>query len=175
MSNEDRAENRQLKEQLKYLRNNPRADQPDFTIAERKNAIVKMKSRVSPGPDNIPPSFLKKFGPKTLEKLLSIFNMTFRSADVQQFWKDAIIVPLLTWFSLTSCVINVMEIVVSERLYDMAERSGWFSELQAGFRKRRGVEDQILRITKKISDGFQKKEKSALVLLYFSKANDMVW
>ena len=57
----------------------------------------------------------------------------------------------------------------------MAERGGWFSKLQAGFRKGRGVEDQILRITQRISDGFHKSERSILTLLDFSKAYDTVW
>ena len=111
--------------------------------------------------------------------------------NVPQIWRDAVIVPLLKAnkpasdlasfrpISLTSCVVKVMERMVSERLYDMAERNGWFSKLQAGFRKGRGVEDQILRITQKIDDGFQKKpaERSVLTLLDFSKVYDYdtVW
>ena len=65
--------------------------------------------------------------------------------------------------------------MMSERLYDFAEQNNLFSKLQAGFRKSRGVEDQILRFTQHISDGFQRKEKSLLVLLDFSKAYDTIW
>ena len=201
MTKENRVENRCLKKRLKTLRsfggnteqskhNNAQRnlmEQPDFTIEELRNAISKMKTRGSPGPDNIPPSFLKNLGPIALKKLLFIFNQSFRSANVPQIWKNAIIVPLLksgksaselTSFrpiSLTSCVVKVLERMVSDRLYDMAERNAWFSKLQAGFRKGRGVEDQILRITQRIADGFQMEEKSLLVLLDFSKAYDTVW
>jgi hypothetical protein len=67
--------------------------------------------------------------------------------------------------------------MIACRLYHLAESNGWFSHLQAGFRKGRSCEDQILRITQAIEDGFQRKsmERSVLVLLDFSKAYDMVW
>ena len=59
----------------------------------------------------------------------------------------------------------------------MIETKGWFSKLQAGFRKGRGCEDQILRLAQAIDDGFQYKpaKRSVLVLLDFSKAYDTVW
>ena len=62
-------------------------------------------------------------------------------------------------------------------MYFMAETKGWFSNLQAGFRRGRSCEDQILCLVQAIEDGFQQKpcHKSVLVLLDFSKAYDMVW
>jgi ribonuclease HI len=50
-----------------------------------------------------------------------------------------------------------------------------FSRFQAGFRKGRGVEDQIIRVNQRIADGFQREEKSVLVMLDFSKAYDTLW
>ena len=44
------------------------------------------------------------------------------------------------------------------------------SSYQVGFRKGQGVEDQVLAVTQKISDGLQRKEKSLLAMLDFSKA-----
>ena len=51
------------------------------------------------------------------------------------------------------------------------------SDLQAGFRSNRSCEDQILKITQLIEDGFQRKkcERSVLALLDYSKAFDQVW
>ena len=162
-------------------------DFPEFTLNELKGAISKIKSRGAPGPDNIPPMFLKNLGPKALERLLLIFNECLRSGDVPQPWKNATIIPILKRgkptsalasyrpISLTSCVVKLLERMFSERLYFLAERGNWFSRLQAGFRKGRGVEDQILRMTQRISDGINAYERSILVLLDFSKAYDTVW
>ena len=59
----------------------------------------------------------------------------------------------------------------------MAEKKGWINKAQAGFRKGRSCEDQILRITQNISDGFQKKPmgRTVLLMLDYSKAYDKVW
>ena len=69
---------------------------------------------------------------------------------------------------LTSCVANIFQRIISDRLYDLAESSGWFFfSYQAGFCKVRNVEDQVLRVVQKISDRLQRKD--------FSKANDSIW
>ncbi len=67
-----------------------------------------------------------------------------------------------------------METIVHNHLYNLAETRGWLCSEQAGFRKLRSCEDQILRI---ISDGFQaaKPRSSLMALLDFSKAFDRVW
>lgn len=55
--------------------------------------------------------------------------------------------------------------------------NGWWCEEQAGFRKLRSTEDQVLRISQSISDGFQQKkpERSVMALVDYSKAYDTVW
>ena len=186
LSKEDRAEHRSLKSKLREARTTDASVQP-FTLSELRNAIQRMKSRGAPGPDRIPPTFLKHLGPKALRKLLELFNMSLRTSVTPQSWRNATIIPLLKTnkppsdlasfrpISLTSCVAKLMERMLSDRLYDLGERSGCFSELQAGFRKGRGVEDQILRVTQRITDGFHNREKSLLVLLDFSKAYDTIW
>ena len=186
LSKEDRAEHRSLKSKLREARTTKASVQP-FTMPELRNAIRRMKSRGAPGPDRIPPTFLKHLGPKALGKLLELYNLSLSSSKTPQCWRNATIIPLLKAkkppsdlasfcpISLTSCVAKLMERTLSERLYDHGERSGCFSGLQAGFRKGRGVEDQILRITQRISDGFHNREKSLMTLLDFSKAYDTIW
>ena len=119
--------------------------------------------------------------------MLQLFNRCLREGCTPQIWRNAVIIPILKAnkspsdlasfrpISLTSCVAKLMERIISDRLYHLAETNNWLSPLQAGFRKGRGVEDQILRITQRISDGFQRKEKSLLVLLDLSKAYNKIW
>ena len=132
---------------------------------------------------------LKALGPTALQELLDIFNALFRNADCPQIWRNAIILPLLKAgkpasdlasfrpISLTSCVVKILERLLAERLYYLAEHLGWFNSTQAGFRKGRGCEDQILKITQAIEDAFHQRPRkvSVLVLLDFSKAYDTVW
>ena len=148
-----------------------------------------MRTKGAAGPDDIPPSFLKALGPRALSELLAIFNASFRNADCPQMWRNAIIIPLLKAgkpasdlasyrpVSLTSCLVKLLERILADRLYHLAESSNWFSKYQAGFRKGRSCEDQILRIVQAIDDGFHSKpmKRSVLALLDFSKAYDTVW
>ena len=188
---EDREVNRDLKKRLRS--EDPEPVEP-FTMKELNKAIKKMKTKGAAGPDEIPPSFIKNFGPRTLEKLLEIFNISLNNGACPQVWRNAIIIPLLKAnkpasnlesfrpISLTSCIVKVMERILGERLYYHAEQQGMLSSIQAGFRKKRSCEDQILKMTQAITDGFQsggrssrKPLHSVLVLLDFSKAYDTAW
>ena len=185
---EDRDTNRELKQRLSNP-TGPVDHQPKFTMRELRRAISKMKAKGAAGPDDIPPSFLKALGPIALQTLLNIFNASFHLADCPQVWKNAIILPLLKSgkppgdlksfrpISLTSCVVKLFERMIADRLMHLAETNGWLNSAQAGFRKGRSCEDQILRMVQAIEDGFQQKRthRSVLVLLDFSQAFDTVW
>ena len=183
----DRATNRDLKKRLSKAP--PTAEAPKFNLQELRRAIGKMKAKGAAGPDDIPPSFLKALGPKALTTLLDIFNSSFHLANCPQVWKNAIIIPLLKSgkpagelksyrpISLTSCVVKLLERMVADRLMFLAESNKWLNSAQAGFRRGRSCEDQILRMVQAISDGLQQKkmQRSVLVLLDFSQAFDTVW
>ena len=74
-------------------------------------------------------------------------------------------------------MVKLMERMICAHLYYIAETNNWFCPSQAGFRKQLSTEDQVLRITQYVSDGFQDKpaKRTVLVLLDFSKAYDRVW
>jgi hypothetical protein len=79
--------------------------------------------------------------------------------------------------SLTSCIAKTLERMVAARLHYLAECRGWWSCKQAGFRRLHSTEDQVLRLSQSISDGFQARKplRTVLALLDFSKAFDTVW
>ena len=186
MSAADRQLNRKLKKRLDA----PSTDDEScskFTMRELTSAINKMKRKGAAGPDNIPPTLMKALGPIALQELLAIFNESFRHADCPRIWRVAVIIPILKAgkpeiasyrpISLTSCVVKLLERMLADRLYYISETQNLFSPFQAGFRRGRSCEDQILRIVQASEDGFQKKPKhrSVLVLLDFSKAYDTFW
>ena len=188
-SKEERAENLQLKKVLKSPSVEGKSCQT-LKMSELKTAIRKMRRKGAAGPDDISPSFLKALGPKALTELLAIFNLSFASGMTPQQWRSAIIIPLLKQgkpasdlasfrpISLTSCIGKLLERIIADRLSHIAESLNLLDPQQAGFRKGRSCEDQIIRITQAIEDGFQMKPRSlrsVLVLLDFSKAYDTVW
>jgi len=166
----------------------PESCQP-FSMDELTSALKAMKQKAAAGPDEIPPRFLKELGPLAANLLLNIFNQSWESGFCPQSWRDAEIVPLLKKgkpasspdsyrpVSLTSCIAKTMERMLASRLSFLAEKEGWWCEDQAGFRKMRSCEDQVLRISQTVSDGFQERpsKRGVMVLLDYSKAYDTVW
>ena len=187
-SREEKELNRNCRRMLKHVSVDGESC-GEFTMKQLDRALAKMKRKGAPGPDDIPPSFLKELGPKAKAVLLRIYNESFRLAECPQIWRSAIIIPLLKAgkpsgaiksyrpVSLTSCMVKVLERLIAERIYEIMETSGSFSKLQAGFRRGRSCADQILKITQAIENGFNQKkmERSVLVLLDYSSAYDTVW
>ena len=161
----------------------------DFSLAELRVAVERMKPDGAEGPDKVAPRFIQHLGPAALEYFLGCCNRSWEEGFLPQQWRTATIIPILKGgkpasevesfrpISLTSCLGKVMERLVCNRLYHIAESQGLLTPDQAGFRVQRSTEDQILRITQTISDGFQAKPalRSVFALLDFSKAYDTVW
>ena len=152
-------------------------------------ALRKMRRRGAPVSDDIPPAFLMELGTKGRTELLKICNLSFTDANVPQIWRHGVIIPLLKRgkpasniesfrpISLTSCVVKLLERMIAARLYTMAEEQNWLNNNQAGFRKGRSCEDQIIKLIQDVSDGFQAKkmQRTVMALLDYSKAYDRTW
>jgi ribonuclease HI len=185
---DDRAKHRELKKEINNLPNNLEECE-DLTLSELEAAIKATNSKGAAGGDQIPPTFLKNLGTKSMQFLLDMFNESFKTAVIPQAWRSGVIIPILKAgkpasklesfrpISLTSVIVKALERMIHARLYRLAEKKGWINKAQAGFRKGRSCEDQILRITQNISDGFQKKPmgRTVLLMLDYSKAYDKVW
>ena len=116
-----------------------------------------------------------------------LFECSFRAGVVPQVWRLGVIVPLLKAgkdptsmgsyrpVCLTSCMGKWLERVLGNRIRWRLESAGWLSVFQAGFRKGRGVNDQLVRLSQAVWDGYQRREKTCLVLYDFERAFDRVW
>ena len=161
----------------------------EFSLGELKAAIRCTRSKGAAGPDEIAPQFLRNLKEGALDFVLGIFNESWVKGYCPQSWRDAVIVPVPKPgkpageisshrpIALTSCLGKLMERLVANRLKHIAESKGLWSENQAGFRAQRCTEDQILKLSQSVFDGFQckKPERTVLALLDFSKAYDTVW
>ncbi len=125
-----------------------------------------MRSKWAPGPDDIPPTFLKALGPRAKNELLEIFNCSFATMTSTHIWKRAVILPLKKAgkqpeaiasyrpVSPTSCVAKTTKRMIHNRLYYITETRGWLCSKQADFNTSRSCEGKILRVTQTISDGY---------------------
>ena len=146
MSQDDRAINRQFKKHLNAPSVSNESCAP-LKMGELLFTIKKMKGKGAAGPDNIPHSFLKSLGPLPLQELQSMFNSSFSLAHCPRIWRVAAIIPLLKAektpsevasfhpISLTSCVVKLLEHILADHRYHIAETNKLFSRLKAGFRK----------------------------------------
>lgn len=161
----------------------------DFTGAELCIALKQSKAKAAAGPDGVSVRFMQRLGRLGKIFLLSCFNQSWQSGLCPQAWRSGIIVPILKPgkaadavgsyrpICLTSCMAKVMERMVGNRLTHLAESQGMWCQEQAGFRGLRSTEDQILRISQAIDDGFQQRPplRTVMALLDYTKAYDTVW
>jgi hypothetical protein len=147
------------------------------------------KASGAEGPDGLAPRFQKNYGEVSRIFMLDTSNKSWRERVCPQTWKDAVIVPILKPSIPqgqldsyrptvhTSCLAKVMERMVGKRLQYLAESHGMLNPDQSGFRSQRSTEDQVIRLSQAISDGFQAKKPAngtVLALLNFLKAYNKV-
>ena len=161
-----------------------------FNKGELQEAIRQLKSGKAPGPDGITNDMIKHLNDKGHTTLLHLINTSLKKKETPDIWKKAIIIPILKKgkpasatgsyrsLSLTSCVVKTMEKMVKNRLSYILKTRNLLNPAQAGFRALRSTEDQVLRISQAVSDGFNNKsppKRTVLVLIDFSSAFDKVW
>ena len=120
---------------------------------ELLSTIKKMKSKGAADPDDIHSYFLKSLDPLAFQELLSIFKSSFSLAHYPRIWKVFTIIPLLKaeessgevasfcLISLTSCVVKLLEKIMANRLYYIAETKNFFGWFQVEFHKGESCED----------------------------------
>ena len=182
-----RQERRRVAKHLRGMR--PRREiEKEFTILELKNSIKSLKNGKAPGPDEIRPEYLKYLPLAALEQVLVLANYSWRHSWVPQKWRTATIVPILKKgkepsqvgsyrpIALTSHLGKCVEKMVNARLMWWLEEHGKLSPYQAGFRAGRSTTDQCLRLSQRVSDGFQQKppQRTLLALFDYSRAFDTV-
>jgi hypothetical protein len=153
----------------------------NFSMEELVSSLKEGKAKGAEGPDGLAPQFLKNLGEVSRSFMLDTFNRSWREGVCPQSWRDSVIVPILKpgtpqgqldsyWpIAFTSCLAKVMERMVAKKLQHFAESRGMLNSDQSGFRPKRSTEDQVIRLSQAISDGF-------LALLDFSKAyNKVCW
>jgi hypothetical protein len=153
----------------------------NFSMEELVSSLKVGKAKGAEGPDRLAPQFLKNFGEVANSFMLDTFNKS---------WRDAVLVSILKPgkpqgqldsyrpLALTSCLSKMMERIVAKRFQHLAESCGMLNSDQSGFCPQRSTEDQVIRLSQAISDGFQAKKppnRIVLALLDFSKAYNKVW
>jgi hypothetical protein len=121
------------------------------------------------------------------DKLLYIYNTSWKTGRVPQIRREAIMIPIhkpgkdkakaqsYRPISMTSNVGKVMERLINNRLTWHLEEKQVLRPEQASFRSPRSTEDHVTYIAQEIKDAFQDKEVMLTVFVDMEKAFDKVW
>jgi hypothetical protein len=147
---------------LDFSENGERAPyNKEFSTSEYTSALNKCKNSAA-GPDDIYYEMLKNMHPSSSKLLLKIFNEIWRSGQIPQVWKEAIIIPIAKHgkdpssvdnyrpISLTSCVGKLLEKMVATRLSWFLESNNILTDTQFGFRQALSTTNPILNLQSEI-------------------------
>ena len=167
-------ENENSKEFLNY----------DITLGEVEAVVQQLKKNKSPGPDQVYTEMLQHAGGEFMKAVLKSWS----TARVPIKWKEAEVKFLrkngkksyhdpgaYRPISLTSYLCKCLERIITSRLYGFVEHFKLLDKEQEGFRKFRGTQDALLRLTQNVYNSFNKGEHTAALFIDIEKAYDSVW
>jgi hypothetical protein len=157
----------------------------EVTTEEVTRAIGRLKCGKAAGMDGILPEFIKNLGEQACRWIADFFSQTLLTGNIPKSWRETKVIAVLKPgktaqdpknyrpIALLSVVYKLFEKVLANRMSSLVE-----SQLpveQAGFREGRSTCEQVLSLTTCIENGFQRGEKTGLVLLDLTAAYDTVW
>jgi len=157
----------------------------EISIHELQRTLQNLKGN-SPGIDDVHNNMLKRLPTPIIEVLLQFFNKIWRTSELPQQWKKALIIPIHKFgkseritssyrpISLLPCIGKVLERIVMKRLYWYLESERKLSSGQSGFRSRCNTLDQIARIEKVIREAFVEKKVVIVIFIDLKGAYDSV-
>ncbi|GBN21685.1 hypothetical protein AVEN_11167-1 [Araneus ventricosus] len=138
-----------------------------FTTSELMYAIQQMDNNKSPGSDGIHGKFLENIGPYGRERLLYIFNLSWKVGVLPKQWKTALIIPVrkpnkeansvrsYRPITLTCIPRKLIERIILRRITHHLMELNLIPEEQYGFRRGHSPIDQILYFAQSMRDAHQ--------------------
>ena len=156
-----------------------------ITPEEIKIEISNLKIGKAVGPSNIPVSIFKILKGALSEPLQMIFNASFLTGIVPDWFKLGRVIPVFKKgsqvslsnyrpISLLSIFNKLLEKLVFNRLSNYLEKRELIYSKQFGFRSRHSTVHAVLSIIDKVQKAIEDREYSCGIFLDFSKAFDTV-
>ena len=160
-----------------------------FSLAEFLAAASNLSSSTDTGPDKVAYPMLKYLPRSGMDFFHHIFNLSWSSPSFPSIWKISSIIPIqrngkpldssasFRPISLSSCVSKLFERIILSRLLFFFESNSILFPRQADIRPGRSTLDQIVYLSRSISDGYNKPRTDSQTILPtidFSEAFDSV-
>ena len=147
--------------------------------------MKKLDPHKAPGPDKLPPLFLKQLSSELSIPLTIIFNKSISEGYVPTQWKEAEVTAIFKKgnknlsnnyrpVSLTSILCKTLESFITDSIQNHMESNSLFSSCQHGFRKHRSCVTQLLEVMNDFTNFIENKKNIDILYLDFSKAFDTV-
>jgi hypothetical protein len=144
-----------------------------------------LKPDKAPGPDKIPPWFMKEYANEIAPTLTKIFQESIDSGVVPQKWKHANVTAIFKKgpksdpknyrpISLVCIASKVIEHIVHSHIMKYFDRYNILTDLQHGFRAKRSTVTQLVGTIHDISSAINNDTTVHAVILDFEKAFDKV-
>ena len=126
-----------------------------FTFDDVFNALAKLKSKNSCGPDGLSSAFLKNLAPSISFPLMLIFSQSFQCGIIPDIWRTAIVTPVFKKglscdvnnyrpISLTCVCCKIMESIIKQKMLDYLLQNSLISRHQHGFLSKHSTCTQLL-------------------------------
>jgi len=172
-----------------HTTNNNRYLNEPFAEYEMRQAVKQSKNNTLPGEDGIPYEYLKELPEEGKWILLRLYNLIWKKGHIPKGWKHAIVIPIPKGeipteqlnagsyrpIALISMMCKIMERLVANRLIWYLETYNILTNVQTGFRKNRGMIDQIIHLRDTINDSLRKHSHTLGIFLNFENAFDTMW
>ncbi|UYV71960.1 hypothetical protein LAZ67_9001356, partial [Cordylochernes scorpioides] len=134
----------------------------------------------TPGPDRIHGRMISNLGKIGKERLLNIFNNSWKTGKLPQDCKNATIIPIKKLdksaddpknyrpISLTNICCKLMEKIILRQLTYHPDTRNLLPEEQYGFRKGHGTIDQLLFFTQKVKDAQNEKPTNNTIATFYT-------
>lgn len=171
----------------KSLDNNSNRENFKFDKNDLDIVLKQLKSKSSPGNDNITNKHLINLSDNFKDLILILFNETLKQGKIPENWKLSTITMIpkknknssnpkdYRPISLLSCLGKLCERLVLIKLSHFIESNKIIIKQQAGFRKNRQTKDNVFVLIQKIAEAFNRKKRVLGFFFDIASAFDKVW
>ena len=165
--------------------NYPIFKESPLTYDELKNAFTTLKTKTSPGFDEVSPDIVKFVFDEIAIPIKYIFNLSLKNGIFPEKLKIARVTPIFKSgeeelvnnyrpISVLPCFSKILERIMYNRLYSFLLDNNILYDKQFGFQKEHSTEHAILQLTNQILQSFEQNKLTIGIFIDLSKAFDTV-